>query len=1096
MLSIKHSVITVLFLLLSNGFCWSQNIAPTLTATGNQPYCPNSQINIVTDFNITDPDDTEIEALFIQISTGYVLGEDRLTLTGSHPSILTSWDAIQGKLTLFGVGSSLVSYTKLIAATKAIVFQSTSNNPIDKTFSITIGDANYLPSTDHYYEYVSDVGIIWTAARAAAENRTYFGLKGYLATITSADEAQLTGEQVPGAGWIGGSDEETEGIWKWVTGPEAGTVFWNGAINGSSPNFAFWNTDEPNNCCGGENYAHVTAPGVGIPGSWNDLTLTGNASGNFQPKGYVVEYGGTPGDPILNIATSSSIFIPKIIDTQPAVRCGNGTVILEATSSSGDVLWFDSQTGGIPLFNGPKYTTPTLSNSKTYYVLASVNGCTEGQRSIVEATVTPIPTINTLNDTVICESGSGMLSATASAGTINWYELSSGGLPLSTGTTFTTPILNSTTTYYVDATFNGCTTAFRVPVTAEVEKTPLPSGNSNQFFCDINQATISDLIVTGNNVQWYSTSESGVPLNDTDLLKTNTTYYATQTVNGCESANRFSVNVFVFETVALPNNIPDLNECDSLVDSDNTNGFTVFDLTNNEVIILNGKQASDFTFLYFTDASYTNPIKTPSNAFVNTTIDGQTIYVRIVNNTNTVCFTDTSFNVVVNKLPVIQNTIVFKNCDEDGMTDGFTDFNLNEVNDVITNNKSSNLIFSYYVSLNDANTESNPISSIFNNQNTSIIYTRVENNEGCYRVSTVNLETSTTSFPLGYLETLVSCDDDDFNDGFYSFDLETVTPSFIGQFPSGQNLSVHYFENLNDAQLEQNEILQPNNYFNTQAFSQTIYVRIESNDNGDCFGIGPHLLLTVNPRPDFEVDNSEIYCLDNNPITLSTFNSGGDNYTYQWKDSSGELLSSLPFAEVVAGGDYTVTATSDFGCESFPVVFSVIESAIADIDIEDVNIVELSDNNTIIINNEVNNLGVGDYEFSLNDINGFYQDSPVFSNLPAGSHTIYVKDKNGCGIESLEVFILGFPKFFTPNNDGVNDTWKIRGLGSDFTNTSKINIYNRYGKLLKVINAKNGTWDGTLNGSLLPNSDYWFVAELVKDTGLIKTYRGHFSLIR
>ncbi|MGA1226885.1 MAG: T9SS type B sorting domain-containing protein, partial [Tamlana sp.] len=161
-----------------------------------------------------------------------------------------------------------------------------------------------------------------------------------------------------------------------------------------------------------------------------------------------------------------------------------------------------------------------------------------------------------------------------------------------------------------------------------------------------------------------------------------------------------------------------------------------------------------------------------------------------------------------------------------------------------------------------------------------------------------------------------------------------------------------------------------------------------------------------------------------------------------------------------------------------------------------ITIVELSDNNTITINNENNNLGIGDYEFAIDDINGPYKNQPYFEKVGAGSHMLYVRDKNGCGIASLEVFVLGFPKFFTPNSDGTNDVWQIKGLGNDFTNASKVSVYNRYGKLIKQLNAKNGYWDGTFNGQTLPESDYWFVAELVETTGVVKTYKGHFSLIR
>lgn len=285
---------------------------PVVTVTGNQVYCPGGSLPIVQTISIADPDDTTTDAVYIQISSGYVNGEDLLTLTGTHPNISASWDATEGELTLQGP----TTYTEFETAILAVEYSSSAASPSGtRQFSITPGSANYLPPTGHYYEYISSVGISWSDARDAAALRTYFGLQGYLATLTSQEEADFSGSQAQGVGWIGASDATTEGDWQWVTGPEAGTSFWSGGVGGTELTFAFWNTNEPNNCCGGEDYAHITDPSVTTsPGSWNDLP-NGGGSGAYTPQGYVVEYGGTPGDPVLNITGVTTITIDNVAPT-------------------------------------------------------------------------------------------------------------------------------------------------------------------------------------------------------------------------------------------------------------------------------------------------------------------------------------------------------------------------------------------------------------------------------------------------------------------------------------------------------------------------------------------------------------------------------------------------------------------------------------------------------------------------------------------------------------------------------------------------------------------------------------------------------------
>jgi len=284
------------------------NEPPSITVTGNQRFCPggNTSRPIVQSVTITDPDDTTVHEVSIQISTGYTMGQDILTLTGSHPNIIDSWNTAEGRLMLTGPAS----ITEFEAAIKEVVYIPNNSATAIKEFSIVIGDALFLPETGHFYEFIPDIGIRWDDARDQAEARTYYGRQGYLATLTSAVEAIFAGSQITGNGWIGASDAAIDGQWSWVTGPEAGTLFWTGDETGAvvPGEFQFWNTGEPNNCCGGESYAHITAPGLGVADSWNDLPIGGGPF-SYASQGYIVEYGGMPGDTPIQISGVTRIIV-------------------------------------------------------------------------------------------------------------------------------------------------------------------------------------------------------------------------------------------------------------------------------------------------------------------------------------------------------------------------------------------------------------------------------------------------------------------------------------------------------------------------------------------------------------------------------------------------------------------------------------------------------------------------------------------------------------------------------------------------------------------------------------------------------------------
>jgi gliding motility-associated-like protein len=202
------------------------------------------------------------------------------------------------------------------------------------------------------------------------------------------------------------------------------------------------------------------------------------------------------------------------------------------------------------------------------------------------------------------------------------------------------------------------------------------------------------------------------------------------------------------------------------------------------------------------------------------------------------------------------------------------------------------------------------------------------------------------------------------------------------------------------------------------------------------------------------------------------------------------VVGTTPSLSVSKGGRYTLTAT---GLGPVPCTTSksieVLTSELAKLSEKDIVIGGFSSTeNTIEI--FVDNLGVGDYEYAVGD--GNFQDEPYFTEIRPGIQTINVRDKIGCGLSQVQVGVVGYYKYFSPNNDGINDTWQILGLKTTFNSLSNVYIYDRYGRFLAQISGPDETWDGSYQGQPLPADDYWFRLEL--EDG--RVYTGHFSLMR
>lgn len=412
--------------------------------------------------------------------------------------------------------------------------------------------------------------------------------------------------------------------------------------------------------------------------------------------------------------------------------------------------------------------------------------------------------------------------------------------------------------------------------------------------------------------------------------------------------------------------------------------------------------------------------------------------------------------------------------------DGFATYNLFDANAELTNGDNALQVANFFLTLVEAELNTNPITNASSYQNISanqIVYALVVNQNNCSAIAELQLRISTAVITIDPFE---QCDDEQV-DGFTEFNLNDVTATFQSMLPT--NATVSYYETLNDAYNETNALASL--FQNSTIDQQTIYVRIES--NSQCYAISTvDLIVLYTPilEPDVTADNPIYYCLDSYPETKRLF--GGvlfdlpSNYYYLW--STGENTSFIDVNEI---GTYLVTVTDPNGCSSSRSIV-VVASEIANIN--EVLIEGGNTYNTVTISVS----GSGNYEYALDDANGFYQSSNVFTNVLAGFHTVYVRDINGCGIASKLISVLGFPKFLTPNNDGYHDTWKVNGINALFHDGITIHIFNRTGKLITSLNNQTPGWDGNFNGRPLPSDDYWYSVTLIDG----QEYRGHFTLKR
>lgn len=579
--------------------------------------------------------------------------------------------------------------------------------------------------------------------------------------------------------------------------------------------------------------------------------------------------------------------------------------------------------------------------------------------------------------------------------------------------------------------------------------------------------------------------------------------------NGCFSVAKINLQVVA---TSIPSNykiiVPTV--CDDFLDSNGVNnannnkrdGIASFDLTATKATIqglLPTTAGVTYNVVYYrnqADAlSELNAITDIANYRNIGYPDTQDIWVRVDSDVDNACFGLGPFvSITVEKLPVANPVSIARQCDDN--QDGVFNFDTSTLeSSLIGTNQSFPVTVRYFDASNNPLKDANgvlinsPFPTTFASTS-QIIKAVVTNNTTlqCFDETLIEfiVDDLPEVFPLPASLT-TTCDDETdpiTQDGKFAFDTSTIQATLLG----GQTGLVVSYVDQNGAALPSPL---PNPFLTA---TQNITVTIENPSNPNCKATYS-IPFIVNPLPNINLntDGSEDELVCTNLPTFSVQLDGGindgspsTNYTYVWTKDGAILSGQTNYTLTVnSAGLYTVEVINLQGCSSTRSI-KVTASDIAKI--ESVEVVDLNDINKITINVS----GPGDYEYSLNDATGPFLSSNVFENIPSGIHTLYVNDKNGCGIVSKEIAVVGAPKFFTPNGDGFNDYWNVKGTNTTANSKSTIRIFDRYGKLLKQIFPNSNGWDGTFNGQPLPADDYWYIATL-EDGREIK---GHFALKR
>lgn len=261
------------------------------------------------------------------------------------------------------------------------------------------------------------------------------------------------------------------------------------------------------------------------------------------------------------------------------------------------------------------------------------------------------------------------------------------------------------------------------------------------------------------------------------------------------------------------------------------------------------------------------------------------------------------------------------------------------------------------------------------------------------------------------------------------------------------------------------------------------------------FGCGPYFDPftgeTIDLNPVIDLEDSYERCDTEPPVTLTLPSTHTIIMWYEITENGEQLIGEDTSITILDAGEYRVEVTDELAIDAGFILCSTSHTFTVNVSqspqIENLVIQNFGTTTSVLVQTTTQ----GDFEYSSVSANGPYQDSPLLNNIDITNITVFVRDRNGCGIDERRLRAEpGFPKYFTPNGDGINDYWQVRGVVVNGETITSISIFDRYGKEITTISPIGLGWDGSYNGQTLINGSFWYQAKTLSGRLLI----GHFAL--